>query len=117
MDTTPYSLEAFANASSEAHQAELARRLQAAVEAELSPTVREIMSRVVSELNQVGHELTLYDEQSNTCIHYRHQLSANDRKLLLACDIVVTSVFGTNSGKHCESTWSGGPADSRRSAA
>ena len=99
MDAMPYSLEAFASTSSEALRAELARRLQAAVEAELGPAMREIMGRVVSELNEVGHELTLYDEQPNTCVHYRHQIGANDYKLLLACDIVVTSFFGLSSSR------------------
>lgn len=99
MDTTPYSIEAFERTSSDTFKAELARRLQAAVEAELGPAVREIMSRIAAELSQVGHKLTPYGEQTDTENHYRHEVGSDEYKLLLACDIVVTSYFGTSGGR------------------
>ncbi|MDL5034576.1 hypothetical protein QRD43_21910 [Pelomonas sp. APW6] len=99
MDTAPYSIEAFERTSSDTFKAELARRLQAAVEAELGPAVREIMSRVAAELNQVGHELAPYGEQTDTESHYRHVVDSDDYKLLLACDVVVTTYFGASGGR------------------
>ena len=93
MHVEQFALQAFEQASNPVFREELARQLRRAIEADLAPVVERVLLEVTAKLNQVGHRLAPYGQQSATELHYRDTTDAGDFRLLVACDVVVTTAF------------------------